>query len=271
MTDERVARIVADLRESKKYHAVSATVLERTAQWALSRYPDGEVLKAAKRKLHQVYAAYCPPGAIARLRRLVAALPPPESPEFRDTCREIMRGHASTAERLEQLDELYPRLWDLIGTPTSVLDLACGFHPFALSWMGLGSHVRYVPCDLDEQLIEQVNIFLTHLGWPAAAQCRDVLTNCFETADVVLLLKSLPCLEQQEPGAGARLLRALPARTAVVSFPTASLGGKTKGMRRHYSHVVDSLAAELGSIPRMLELPGELFAAIDLPAHFSVH
>jgi 16S rRNA (guanine(1405)-N(7))-methyltransferase len=229
------------------------------------------VLKAAKRKLHQVYAAYCPPGAIARLRRLVAALPSPESPDFQDACREILRGHSSTAERLRHLDDIYPRLWEIIGEPSSVLDLACGFHPFALNWMGLGSGVRYVPCDLDEQLIEQVNIFLAHVGRPATAQCRDVLTNCFEQADVVLLLKSLPCLEQQEPGAGVRLLRTLLARTAVVSFPTASLGGHRIGMRRHYSQFVDSLAAELGTTPRLLELPGEIFAVIDLPAHFSVH
>jgi 16S rRNA (guanine(1405)-N(7))-methyltransferase len=137
--------------------------------------------------------------------------------------------------------------------------------------MGLGADVPYLPCDLDERLIEQVNIFLKHLGRPETAQCRDVLTNCFEPAEVVLLLKSLPCLEQQEPGAGIRLLRALPARTVVISFPTVSLGGHRKGMRRHYGHIVDSLAAELGATPRLLELPGEIFAVVDLPAHFSVH
>jgi 16S rRNA (guanine(1405)-N(7))-methyltransferase len=264
MTDERVAEIVADLRETKKYRAVSASVLERTAQWALARYVDREALKAAKRKLHQVYTAYCPPGAIVRLRRLVAALPPSDSPGFRDACREIMRGHTSTAERLGQLDDLYPRLWELTGPPQSVLDLACGFHPFALPWMGLAANVNYVPCDLDERLIEQVNVFLGHLGRPATARCQDVLTDCLEPADVVLILKSLPCLEQQEPGANVRLLRGLQARTAVVSFPTASLGGHRRGMGRHYGKVIESLAVDLGTALQVLESPGEVFAVFDL-------
>ena len=78
--NDAVAEIVAGLRESKKYRDVSASVLERTAQWALARYDSKVALKAAKRKLHQVYSAYCPPGAIARLKRLVADLPPPDPP-----------------------------------------------------------------------------------------------------------------------------------------------------------------------------------------------
>jgi 16S rRNA (guanine(1405)-N(7))-methyltransferase len=264
MTDATVTAIVAGLRESKKYRNLSTTVLDRTARWATERYPEREALKAAKRKLHQIYAAFCPPGAIARLRRLVRALPQPESPDFGDACRTILSGHASTAERLPLMDSLYPRLWEMTGPPKSVLDLACGFQPFALPWMGLSAGVEYVPWDLDEPLIEQINSFLTLVGRPPAARCRDALTDHFGRVDVVLLLKSLPCLEQQESGVSLRLIRSLPARTVVVSFPTAALGGRRKGMRLSYGKFVESLATALGASVYTDEFPGELLAVFRL-------
>jgi 16S rRNA (guanine(1405)-N(7))-methyltransferase len=173
----------------------------------------------------------------------------------------MLRGHASTAERLPYMETLYPRLWELTGPPRSVLDLACGFHPFALPWMGLPADVRFVPCDLDERLIEQINCFLRQLGRPETAECRDVLTESIASMfDVALLLKTLPCLEQQETGAGIRLLRSLPARTVVTSFPTASLSGYSKGMRSNYGKTINSLAAELKMQLALLEIPGEVFA-----------
>jgi 16S rRNA (guanine(1405)-N(7))-methyltransferase len=256
-----VTDIVDSLRDSRKYRDLSASVLERTASWALARFDGKDTLKAAKRKLHQVYSAYCPPGAIARLRRLVADLPRADDLSFRDACAEILRGHASTAERLPHVENLYPRLWELTGSPTSVLDLACGFHPFALPWMGLASDVDYAPCDLDERLVEQINVFLRRVGRPAIAECRDLLVEPIaDQFDVVFLLKSLPCLEQQEPGAGLRLLQSLPGRCVVISFPTASLGGRGKGMRANYWKSIDALGAALNSAPRMLDIPGELVA-----------
>ena len=48
------------------------------------------------------------------------------------------------------------------------------------------------------------------------------------SADMVLLLKAIPCLEQEEPGAGKRLLRSLDAPVVVVSFPARSLGPRYK-------------------------------------------
>lgn len=258
---DTVANIVDGLRESKKYRDVSASVLERTANWALARFEGKDALKAAKRKLHQVYSAYCPPGAIARLKRLVGNLPPADDSSFRDACREMLRGHSSTAERLPHVESLYSRLWELTGTPKSVLDLACGFHPFALPWMGLLADSRYMPCDLDERLVEQISVFLRHLSRPATAKCLDVVgSSTEERFDVALLLKSLPCLEQQEKGAGLQLLRSIPARTVVVSFPTASLGGSAKGMRVHFRKTIETLALQLDLQPLSLEIPGELFA-----------
>ena len=73
------------------------------------------------------------------------------------------------------------------------------------------------------------------MGMDGCAHVRDLITNPpTEPADLVLLLKTLPVLEQVEKGAAPRLLDALNARYLLISFPTRSLGGRQKGMVQNY-------------------------------------
>jgi 16S rRNA (guanine(1405)-N(7))-methyltransferase len=50
-----------------------------------------------------------------------------------------------------------------------------------------------------------------------------------------LLFKTIPCLEQLQKGIGKRLLEGIRAETLVVTYPAASLGGRSKGMRKTYT------------------------------------
>ncbi len=54
------------------------------------------------------------------------------------------------------------------------------------------------------------------------------------SAELTLLLKTIPCLEQVEKNAGARILSQICSPFAVISFPIFSLSGKQKGMKEHY-------------------------------------
>jgi 16S rRNA (guanine(1405)-N(7))-methyltransferase len=129
-----------------------------------------------------------------------------------------------------------------------------------LSWMGLEQTATYHACDIDQRLMAAVNLFLKKLGRPETAQCQDILTGLPTiTADVVLLLKSLPCLEQQERGAGITLLRAITARHIIVSFPLESLGGRHKGMRATYDRKMMEIIAGVQFPVHRLELGREVF------------
>jgi 16S rRNA (guanine(1405)-N(7))-methyltransferase len=77
--------------------------------------------------------------------------------------------------------------------------------------------------------------------------------------DVVFLFKVLPCLEQQEKGAGLRVLSSLSARYAIASFPTRSLGGFNKGMSENYGRYARSLAEELRAKVQEMEFASETF------------
>jgi 16S rRNA (guanine(1405)-N(7))-methyltransferase len=262
MTDETAATIVAELRQARKYRHLDDQTLERVARWALERSPTTrEATKTAKRKLHQVFGAYTEADDLRSLQARVAGLPASsEIPTFQVACRELLSGHASTKERLPALEKLYPTLWGLTGCPGSVLDLACGYNPFTLPWMGLDSHAEYRAYDIDHRLTAAINDFLRALGRPPTAETRDVLTNPpDQEVDVVLLFKALPCLEQQVRGAGEQLLRRLRCRHMIVSYPLESLGGRLKGMRTSYSERVRYLAASLSYRVQEVEFPSELY------------
>jgi len=53
-------------------------------------------------------------------------------------------------------------------------------------------------------------------------------------ADLALILKSLPCIEQLDPSASLRLLDSIDADHLLISFPVRSLGGRDKQMGRSY-------------------------------------
>jgi 16S rRNA (guanine(1405)-N(7))-methyltransferase len=53
-------------------------------------------------------------------------------------------------------------------------------------------------------------------------------------ADLALILKTLPCLEQLDKTAGQWLLEAVNVDYLLLSFPVYSLGGRDKHMLENY-------------------------------------
>jgi 16S rRNA (guanine(1405)-N(7))-methyltransferase len=124
--------------------------------------------------------------------------------------------------------------------------------------MRLPTGASYLAVDVDERL---ANVF-DRLGdaWPLVLRglAHDLTIGPPDaTADMVLLLKAIPCLEQQEPGAGSRLLRSLDAPTVVVSFPARSLGGREKGMRLTYDRMLREIVEGTGRTIEVNSYPTE--------------
>ena len=72
---------------------------------------------------------------------------------------------------------------------------------------------------------------------------------------------AVPPLDQQDPDAAARLLRAVPARIIVLSFPTRSLGGHARGMAQNYRQRAERLMTECADVITTVqtqEFAGEL-------------
>jgi len=260
-------QVLARLSDSRKYGHLCPDTLRRIAAWSTERHRSAvEATKAAKRKLHQVYGAYLKGYDVGRLESLPAVRPSVHGEAaFEVSCRAVLSCHASTAERLPMLETLYPALFALTGAPTSIADLACGLHPFELPWMGLPQGTHYLACDIDRRIVGALGQLFESAQQPGAAECRDLLVSPPDCeVDVALLLKTVPCLEQQEKGATLRLLRGMRARHVVLSFPTQSLGGRGKGMRQHYAGTAETLAEALGVEMQRLEFETEAFYVLGL-------
>jgi 16S rRNA (guanine(1405)-N(7))-methyltransferase len=242
-SEEALDRLAAEVLASGKYKWVDAGLVRSVGKTELERRRTlKEAIKATKNKLHQIAGAYWT-GKVQYVAWLDAlAENAADASAFRQTCASIMAHHASTRERLPILDEFYDRIFAGLPPITSVLDLACGFNPLAISWMSLAPGVAYYACDIYHDQIDFLSRFFTLAGVQGEARVCDVLAGPTPVvADVVLLLKAIPCLEQIDKTAAERLLTTVNGQALIVSFPIRSLGGREKGMLSTYEAHFDSL------------------------------
>jgi 16S rRNA (guanine(1405)-N(7))-methyltransferase len=247
---EAIARIVAELKGSKKYRWVCEATLERFARVSLERGgSEKEAVKRAKRKLHQAFGAFVEgledPGAEKFRRELREG----GQDGLKRLCREVMMGHASTKERMELIERegLYSKLFKLTGVPERIVDIGCGLHPLGIPWMGLSGDKKYTAYDIDVRIVDSLNGFFEGAGIDGKAECRDVLIDPVrEQFDLAFVLKTVPTLEGQEKGSGLRMIKALDSKWVVVSFPSRSLCGQAKGMRQSYERMFKKTVEDTG-------------------------
>ena len=251
--DPHLAELVANVLATRKYAHISPTLVHSIAAQALQNAKTPKrALKATKAKLHQVGAAYfCRSPQYDRWLHALADASQSADPDQRKAaCREIMAAHASTRERLPILDTFYETLLADLPPIHSVIDLACGLNPLAIPWMPLSLSTTYRALDIYSDLSNFMSSALPLLGVAGSGGVMDLTQQLpREPADVALLLKALPCLDQLAANLSRRLITGIPARVIILSYPVASLGGRGKGMIASYSRH---------------------FAALDIAAHWDV-
>lgn len=258
--DPRLDELVAQVRAGRKYGAIGAALVRRIGAAELcKRATLQEAVKATRKALHRaagLYFADRRPDYGAWLRQIIQA---PDDAARRAVLRSIMNHHASTRERLPILDAFYARVLGDVGPVRSVLDLACGLNPLSLPWMPLAAGATYHAVDIYEDLTGFLQAALAALGVAGKAEARDVIADCpTDAADVALLLKALPCLEQLDKSAGATILDTINARCIVVSFPTRTVGGRNVGMRENYAARFEAMIAARPWRVERIEFAGEL-------------
>ena len=268
---EPAQELVRALQATRKYGRVHPDLLARVARRSLANRGHRDALKAAKRALHELAGAFLDADSSRRAERLVRSLVTADSEEGRQRlCRAVLGLHASSAERLPVMKELYERIWQAAAdargvaccAPVHVLDVACGLSPFALPWMGLAPGSSYRGVDADGRVVELARQALPYLEAsslrePPAVEVEDALEPPGAASgrfDVALMLKTLPTLERLAPGAGVDLVRRTAAPVVVISTATGSLGG-----RRHLRHdeLIERTLAGSGRQATRFEVAGE--------------
>ncbi|HSV85263.1 MAG TPA: hypothetical protein VLH85_01720 [Levilinea sp.] len=230
--------LVTAVRAAARYRHIHAGLVRSVGAQELAKGRKfKEAVKATRNKLYQVGGAYQEqmidyPAANHELERLPQDLHDPAAQAF---CRRIMAAHSSTRERLLILEDFYSEILSPLRPVRSVLDLACGLNPLARPWMPLQADTLYYACDIYADMVAFLNHFWRHMRLPGEAWLCDLTQGApQQPVQLALVLKTIPCLEQLDKGAGRRLLESLQAEVILVSFPAQSLGGRSKGMVVNY-------------------------------------
>ncbi|MDW3195118.1 MAG: Rmt family 16S rRNA (guanine(1405)-N(7))-methyltransferase [Cytophagales bacterium] len=239
------SKAVQQILKAKKYANLSPDTVQRILDWAEARVKKKEVDKTARKKLHQIYGAYFNPSNATAFEKALRDRPDNQD-EIKEFCQELMDLHSSSQERLEDLSGFYNRIFEVTGIPDRMIDLACGLNPLSYPWIHEHGAIPYVGYDIDQKTTQLMNELLQSFGYPAQVYFNDLFLNIPEhrEIDVVMLLKALPCLEQQEKGISVKLLTEIKCRFLVVSFPSKSLGGKSKGMETNYEAFLNTVVDE---------------------------
>jgi 16S rRNA (guanine(1405)-N(7))-methyltransferase len=244
--DEALDELVRQVTANPRYRGISRDLIAAVCARELASHRRmKEAVKATRSKLHQVAGAYFERQDYDRWLAMLGEVRAPGGLNARQAaCRVILGAHASTRERLPILDTFYARTLGELGPIHSVLDVACGLNPLTIPWMPLAPDVEYYAVDVYPELAAFLNAAFPLLGVRGSAHVADVtVAPPAVHAEVALVLKALPCLEQLDRSASSRLLEAIDADRVLVTYAVRSLGGKRKGMVTTYdAHLRDLLA-----------------------------
>jgi 16S rRNA (guanine(1405)-N(7))-methyltransferase len=238
--------LVKRILSSPQYRALGITaspVRELVTQAQQRHSEKKEVEKTVKQKMHNLVAPYLGEIDYAKSTdQLTQAFASKSDELIRQTCIQLLTEHASTKERLPILSRFYEVIFNEIGLPATILDLACGLNPLALPWMGLPKDVHYYAYDIIQPRIRLINHFFKCYGYPELAETRDILVNPPTVqADAAFFFKEAHRFEQRQKGCNRAFWMSIPAKVLLVSLPTTNLSGSHPKLDQHRRLVYTTL------------------------------
>jgi len=174
----------------------------------------------------------------------------------------LLATHSSTNERLPFYDKVYTQIFAITGKPGTVLDIGCGLNPLSYP----DTDATYIGVDIDRNLCTAVDQYFSIAG--IEGECRIVDVKGMEQikklpkADVALVFKLLELLEKgQGHKISEHLLKALPAKWVVVSFPTMT--SSDKPMHTPKRAWIELMLKRLNWKYETFQIPNEIFYVIN--------
>lgn len=246
LTEQERDELVAHILQSRKYRSLNipaATVEDLLAQEAGKQSSTRTLVKVVRQKLHNIAASYLgDPDYGVAARCLEKAFASGKEEDVRLACARLLGMHASTSERLPVLQEFYDAVFEAIGQPATILDLACGLNPLAFPWMNLPRSVEYWAYDLHQPRVELLNHYFELQGLLPLARHQDILVEPpQQEADVAFFFKEAHRFEQRQHGCNRAFWQAVNARVLVVTLPAVSLTGKHQLTDKHRNLVYTTI------------------------------
>lgn len=174
----------------------------------------------------------------------------------------LLSTHASTRERLPFYDEVWHRIFEITGKPGTILDIGCGLNPISCPETG----AKYVGVDIDRNVCLIVSRYFDIVG--IDGECRVVDARALKAiaalpqSDLALVFKLLDLIDAAKGHyVSEALIKAIPARWVVVSFPTLKIGGKP--MRVPRRAWFEQMLKRIGWAYKTFSIPNEIFYVVN--------
>jgi 16S rRNA (guanine(1405)-N(7))-methyltransferase len=249
-SDEDHAALVRKISASRKYRVLSPVTIGDIVMRELATansFKNAE--HAVRSKLHKILASYHVGKKFGReWAMLDQGIGSGSDEAVRAACRALMSLHATSAERLELLEiGYYERIFEKTGTPSTIIDLACAFHPLGLRWMGLPKRTVYYAYDANIEFVDMVRDYFLLEGIDGMVIWSDILCQppaCM--ADLAFFLQTYHCVEARRAGGGLEIVDSVPARWVVLSLPKESFGGRPMQRLATFASDIQARAATRG-------------------------
>ena len=177
-----------------------------------------------------------------------------------DILIQILRNHLSTYERLPYYPRLYSEIAQQTGMPKSIMDLGCGFNPFAINY--LPSISDYFATDISQKDMDFIQKYFDIEKIKGEAIQADltnendmnIILDKSKNYDWCLCFKLLDSLESTKKGTSEKLILGLQTKTIVVSFPTKTISGKgeIKGERKWFLNIIQKKQSQKYAITKKM-------------------
>ncbi|MDD5332064.1 MAG: hypothetical protein PHE43_04610 [Candidatus Nanoarchaeia archaeon] len=240
--------IISDIKREKSYSNVSNKIIRNLSNKILvpivesylkenkpnldSKREYLKTIKEIRKNLEMVYGIYNP--EIKKRYLLLKQLK--KDPTNEEIYGKILSTHISSKERLEDYEKIYKEIFEITGKPKKILDLASGINPVSLPFMHL-DNITYIAVELNPEDIKFLKEYFSIVSGiynlkTEIIQKNLIEKNSFPESDVCFIFKALDNLETLRQGVTRYLLKSIPTKYFVISFPTKTLYRKNLNIKR---------------------------------------
>jgi hypothetical protein len=243
-----IQEILRKIKENKKYKTLADSIVKKEIQNYLKKNKIKEItkqdIKQIRAKLHKTYSSFQTKKKnkryfyIDNLKQL-SEIRNPSSKDLNDIKEinnKLLSITISTKERLNNYSELYQQIFEITGTPETIVDLGSGLNPLSYPYMNL-KKLNYYAYDIDEEDIKFLNEYFQIMktqGLNGKASILDVKdkiqTSKLPPSDIIFLFKVIDIINQSEKNykASEELIKNLikKSKYIIVSFATKTITRK---------------------------------------------
>lgn len=239
--DNLINQLLYNVKSSKKYKTIADEIIISEINNYLKKNKIKEIkeqdIKQIKEFLHMNYASF----QTKKKKKLDEYLNElknkiDNNKNIYEETKKLLSVTLSTKERLDNYQENYKKIFQITGTPKTILDLGSGFNAFSYPFMNL-KEITYYAYDINKQDTDYINEYfkiMKPLGLNGKAAILDLKNSkeisCLPSTDIIFLWKIIDILDKNNHKPSEELIRQLiikkKAKYIVASFATKTLTRK---------------------------------------------